>query len=239
MQHLFWKTMDFLYPPSCAGCGAFSYRFCPVCYQDIVSPQVIHPCPRCGNKLIQDICPYCEENHFVLQSINSLGVYRTSLRQAILHLKFHHDLGLGDEFAPHLKKLLLISAWKIDLIVPVPVSPKRKAERGYNQADIIAFPLALSAKIKYTPEVLVKTREAHTQIGLTYTERLANIQDSFQANPSKVKSKNILIVDDVITTGATINSCARALLDAGAHEVYGLSLAKTIYDPQNPSTLTL
>jgi competence protein ComFC len=236
IQHFFWKAMDFLFPPSCAGCDAFSYRFCPSCYQDIIPPQAKDCCPKCGNTLVEDQCQFCLTNHFVLDSIRSLGIYRTSLRRAILQLKFHRDLGLGDEFAPSLKQLLLTTHWAVDLIIPVPISPTRRLERGYNQADILAFPLALSTGINYVPKALKKTKEIQSQIGLSYSERLLNIQDAFIAEPSIVRNKGIVIVDDVITTGATINSCARALLTAGAKCVYGLSLAKTIISPEIPHT---
>jgi competence protein ComFC len=235
MQHYFWKAVDFLFPPSCAGCGVFSYRFCPDCYQDIIPIQSNKCCPKCKNILVNDQCPYCLTNQFALESINFLGIYRTSLRNAILHLKFYQDLGLGDEFAPHLKYLLMDLKWPIDQIIPVPISKKRRQERGYNQAEIIALPLALSVGKEYAPKALIKVKEAHSQIGLSYNERLENIKDAFIADPLLVKNKTILIVDDVITTGATINSCAQALLNSGAKRVFGLSLAKTIIPSENTS----
>jgi ComF family protein len=163
-----------------------------------------------------------------------MGVYQSSLREAVLQLKFHHNLGLGDEFAPHLKTTLEKTGWSIDLIIPVPLSPKRQSERGYNQAAVIAHPLALSVNIKYEPGALIKTREAYSQIGLSYEQRLANIHNAFIADRHKVKGKNILIVDDVTTTGATLNACGTALLEAGALRVYGLTLAKTSFNPKIP-----
>jgi len=225
--------MDYLYPPNCAGCNSFSYRFCPTCYQDIIPPRTLKCCPKCANILNNNICHYCDTNQFVFESINSLGIYRSSLRRAVIRLKFFRDLGLGDEFAPGLYQLLSSSGWQIDLIIPVPISPKRRIERGYNQADVIAFPLALVSGINYASKALLKIREAHSQIGLSYLERLENMQDAFLAKPAMVRNKSILLVDDVITTGATINSCAQALLTAGASHVYALSLAKTILSTEN------
>ena len=170
-----------------------------------------------------------------MQSITALGIYQTSLRQAVLHLKFHRDLGLGDEFAPHLRKLLEDTNWCIDIITPVPLSPKRQAERGYNQAAVIAYPFALSARIKYDPSILKKTREAQSQIGLSYVKRLANIHHAFECTSNKAEGQRILIVDDVTTTGATLNACGKALLEAGAKSVYGMALAKTAFNPKIPS----
>jgi len=228
--------MDFLFPPACAGCDRFSYRFCPSCYQDIIAPPTKNCCKKCGDFLVEDSCPHCSSNHFMFESIVSLGIYRTSLRQAILQLKFHRNLGLGDEFAPHLKQLLHLTGWDIDQVIPVPVSAQRRKERGFNQAEILAYPLALSTNLPYSSKALLKTKEAHSQIGLSFSERMQNIQEAFKAS-SIVQNKNILLVDDVITTGATLNSCTQALLIAGAKKVYGLSLARTVI--KNEITLIL
>lgn len=220
--------MDLLFPPTCAGCGYFSARFCSTCYSSVDSSPQINVCPCCGNKLVSGKCIVCTENHFVIHGIKSWGIYKTSLKQAVIQLKFHRNIALGDEFSRALKKIVLDSGWPVDLIIPVPISSQRLMERGYNQAAILAYPLALSLNIPYLPDALLKHRESRSQIGLSYSERMNNIQDSFKAKSKKIKNKSILVIDDVTTTGATLNACALALINGGAKSVYGLSLAKAI-----------
>jgi predicted amidophosphoribosyltransferase len=116
-------------------------------------------------------------------------------------------------------------SWEVDFITAVPISVARRAQRGYNQAALLALPMALGINVPYRPRVLRKVRETRTQVGLTVTERRENVAQAFQANPSLVRQKSALVVDDVTTSGATIEACAMALLDAGALQVYGLTLA--------------
>ncbi|MCE1255427.1 MAG: ComF family protein [Anaerolineae bacterium] len=175
---------------------------------------------------------------FSIKSIKSLGVYNQSLRKAIHSLKFNRNLALGDEFSAELAELVLSTTWPVDLIVPVPASRKRRSERGYNQAEIIAFPLALLLKLPFSTKSLVKVGETRSQIGLSLAERINNIQNAFSADPKYVNKKNVLLVDDVSTTGATLNACAQALISAGAQSVYGVTIAKAILNTEHSDDLT-
>jgi ComF family protein len=116
----------------------------------------------------------------------------------------------------------------VDLVVPVPVSLSRRSERGYNQAALLARPIALFYGLDYRPKALMKLRETRSQVGLTVEERKANVDDAFFGEQRIVKGKNILVVDDVTTSGATLNACAHVLRNAGAEEVYCLTLARAL-----------
>jgi len=111
-------------------------------------------------------------------------------------------------------------------LTPVPISLARKKARGYNQASILALPIALGCAITYQPSSLVKVKNTPSQVGLTAAQRRENVRQAFQARPEIVRGRSVLVVDDVTTSGATMLACAEALLRAGALQVYGLTLAR-------------
>ncbi len=117
--------------------------------------------------------------------------------------------------------------WPIDLVTPVPAGRIHQEERGYNQAALLARPVALGCGIPYRPRALVKIKEARSQVGLTFAERYQNVSGVFLARPAIVQGKNVLVIDDVTTSGATLEACAKAILTARATKVYGLTLART------------
>ena len=117
--------------------------------------------------------------------------------------------------------------WQVDLVTPVPIGLARRKQRGYNQAALLAFPLALAIGKPFRSQALVKARETPSQVGLTAAQRRENVAQAFQANTKIVAQKSVLIIDDVTTSGATIEACCMALIRAGARQVYGLTLARS------------
>jgi ComF family protein len=150
------------------------------------------------------------------------------LRNALHRLKYNRDIALGEILAREMIHTLSLTAWKVDLVAPVPISLSRRSERGYNQAALLARPIALYYGLGYRPKALVKSRETRSQVGLTVEERKANVNGAFFAEQRIVKGKNILVVDDVTTSGATLNACAQVLRLAGAKEIYCLTLARAL-----------
>ena len=114
------------------------------------------------------------------------------------------------------------------MAIPAPLGEKRLQERGYNQVDLVARPLAYELGLEYAPQALWKKRETRSQVGLSVSQRGENVRDVYQADPSKVKRKSVLLMDDVSTTGSTISSGAEALLSAGAGAVYALTVARAL-----------
>lgn len=111
------------------------------------------------------------------------------------------------------------------MIVPVPIHHLKKAERGYNQSDFIAKGLSKSLGIPYSTKLIKRTRYTESQTGLLINERAENVAEAFKVrNSKKIAGKNFLLVDDVITTGATTLECGRALVNAGANSVYACSV---------------
>jgi ComF family protein len=156
-------------------------------------------------------------------------LFKGPLREAVHRLKYRQDLGLGEILAHPLVDLVSGLDWQIDGICAVPLSHKRSQERGYNQSSLLAWPISLALKTPYLSKAIQRTRDTRSQIGLSKVERIQNVSGAFQATRSLVKCKCIMIVDDVTTTGSTIQACAQALLDAGAKAVYGLTLARAAY----------
>jgi ComF family protein len=145
-------------------------------------------------------------------------------------LKYSRDIALGEVLARPLLAMLDHLKWPIDLVTSVPMGVARRAERGYNQATLLAFPLALASGMPFRSQALLKTRETRSQVGLDPAQRRENVLGAFQARSEIVAARRILVVDDVTTSGATIDVCASALREAGARRVFGLTLARAVVD---------
>ena len=224
----FWTGLDWLYPPTWGGCGKRGVRWCPVCQQNtrVLSPPV---CNFCGESLaVGGLCHRCVMEPPPYTALRSWGIFAGPLRQALHRLKYARDVALGEALAQPLIELFLGLDWKVDLVVPVPLSQARRVERGYNQAALLARPLALASGLPYRPKMLQKTRETLSQVGLTKSGRRINVEGAFFAPASQVQGKRILVIDDVTTSGATVEACAQALAAGGAERVYGLTLARAV-----------
>jgi competence protein ComFC len=221
-----WCGLDWLYPPSCAGCGRAGQHWCEDCQAGV---QLLRGniCSRCGVlNNGRDPCAQCNASppHFI--QLRSWGVYEGLLRQALHRLKYRKDMALGEILARPLIDLLPTLAWPVDLLLPVPLGVARLAERGYNQSALLARPLALALCIPYRPQGLWRRRETRSQVELSAEQRRLNVQGAFLAETVMVKGRCVLVVDDIATSCATLDACALALLDAGALQVFCLTLAR-------------
>ena len=225
----FWTGLDWLFPPQCGGCGEHGTRWCTSCHVNTptLSPPV---CNHCGQSLkTAGVCAGCLSSPPGYTALRSWGVFAGPLRKALHRLKYNRDIALGDVLARPLIRILGEMDWRVDLVAPVPLSVARLAERGYNQASLLARPLALAAGLPYQPRALIKTRETPSQVGLSIEQRRGNVKGAFKAIPDLVCRRNVLVIDDVATSGATFEACAQALFEAGANQVYGLTLARAVH----------
>ena len=226
LYQLAWAGLDWLYPPHCGGCEQPGSRWCQDCQNEV--KLVSHPvCEYCGQILkAAGVCRSCQQFPPHYSAMRSWAVFDGPVRTALHRLKYNRDVALGEVLARPLIDQLNGLKWRVDLITPVPLGKTRRAQRGYNQAALLAWPLALGCGITYRPQALMKVRETRTQVGLTLTQRRENVAEAFRAKAAEVSGKRILVVDDVTTSGATMEACATALLSAGAERVYGLTLAR-------------
>jgi ComF family protein len=141
-------------------------------------------------------------------------------------LKYKRDISLGFVLAQALYNLLVNLQWQVDGVIPVPLGVARLKERGYNQAALIAQPVALRIGKPYLRKGLFRVRETRSQVGLSYIDRQANVNAAFRGREEIVAGKRLLVVDDVTTSTATLNACSQALITAGAAEVMCLTVAR-------------
>ena len=154
-------------------------------------------------------------------------MFADPVQEALHRLKYRRDVGLGDSLAEHMTRYVAGLNWPIDVIIPMPLGRRRLRERGYNQAGLIARPLAMALGLEYAPRELSRRRETRSQVGLSQQERRENVRDAFVAD-RRVTGKTVLVVDDVATTGSTLSSSAEALFLSGAKDVYALTVARAL-----------
>lgn len=226
-HQFFWRAIDWVYPPRCAGCSTPGIRFCATCHDSVRVIDQGRVCPVCGTpQNSQSICPECTTLAPGFTALRSWGLYEGALRKAIHQLKYRSDLGISEELAKPISILLRDNNWQVDLITPVPLSRKRLRTRGYNQSAMVAHWVSLANCIPYEPKAMIRIKDTISQVGLSGDERRHNVLAAFQATQANVAGKTVLVIDDVTTTGATMHACASALLNAGADHVYGLTLAR-------------
>lgn len=219
---------DLVFPPGCVGCGQIGKYWCEACQAKLL-PLDGPICEICGVPCKHSsICVDCQRKPPAFDHVRSVARYENPFRKGIVRLKYHGNAALGEVLSVHLIQLLLSLQWKIDMVLPVPLSESRWKKRGYNQTAYLAYPLSQYFQWPYQPYVLRRTRDTRSQVGLTGEERRENLKDAFFAESSLVQQKSILIVDDVFTTGSTLNTCAQALKQAGAHKVYGITLGRPL-----------
>ena len=160
--------------------------------------------------------------------MRSWAIYKGPIQKAIHQLKYKRDLSLGFDLSKFLTSFVEELNLEFEVVIPVPLGKKRLKDRGYNQVSLIAYPLALKLNKQFILHGLTRVKETDSQVGLNVMERHENVKNAFKANNHYVSGKNILLIDDVATTGATLSSCTYALFAGGAANVYAISLARVL-----------
>jgi ComF family protein len=217
--------VDLVYPPRCAGCGAVGSDWCPTC--DGRLTRITAPiCRGCGRPLERGLhCPDCRRQPMSVQA-RAYAVYTGPLVPALLQLKYRPNQRLAAVMSGWLEELVRRERWTIDLVTAVPLSDQRRSVRGYNQAGLVARKLSQRIGVEFADDALTRTRDTRSQVGLDPGARAANVEDAFRASPEKVEGHNVLIVDDLFTTGATMIACHAALVEAGAGQVRAIAVGR-------------
>jgi len=218
-----------LFPSRCLGCSRRDTLLCDQCRPAIpwLPPGV---CPRCAApSRLGKLCRRCTSAAtWHLGSVRAACSYDGVARTAIHQLKYRHDRSTAPLLAEFIATSLATRPIQADLVIPVPLSARRLRERGYNQSALIARHLSALTNLP-TPanDLLVRTRDTKPQVGLSARERLTNMRGAFACtDPSTVTGRRLLLVDDVMTTGSTLEACAEPLRVAGAERVIGLVVAR-------------
>ena len=231
------------FPAGCRVCDkllatASRVPICEECLASFVRVPAV-ACEICGRPGLQVgenasheqhlLCEACKDKTYAFDRARSFAMYEGALVRAILLLKFEQIEPLGAWFAERLAELVrgageLLAA---DVVVPVPLHRQREKERGYNQAALISKPLAKRLRLPHKAVLLVRTKPRPDKRILSLEERWESLRGAFATRTgSQVDKKSVLLVDDVLTTGATLDACSRVLREAGAKSVLGLTVAR-------------
>lgn len=223
------ETLDAVFPFVCLGCGREGGSMCADCLAG--APRLVPPrfCVVCAEPDVLGRCGWCRSAPVAVDGIRAPYVYsRDSLvRRALIQFKFGDVRAMAAELGGHLAECVARYGVTADAIVPVPSHPRRLRERGFNQAALLAAELGKVTGVEVRESLLSRTRDAPSQLSVSGpANRWANVADSFVCE-EPVNGLKLLLVDDIVTTGATMSACAGALKDSGAREVWGLAVART------------
>jgi len=222
-------TIDSFFPQRCVGCGKVGDFLCSDCRRNL--PKLLPPfCPKCGRPQASGIlCPDCWQSRTQIDGIRSAFRFDEVIRQAIYQLKYHNLKAISSCLAELSADYLQLNPLPGEAIVPVPLHPRRLRERGYNQSGLLAKELGRLTNLPVIEDCLIRVKEARPQVRASNVrERRRNVANAFICRDEKVSGKQIILVDDVCTSGATLESCASALKSKGAIMVWGLTLAREI-----------
>lgn len=228
--------LEIVYPPLCLSCGRISQEIiCDVCENSLVLFKA-PLCDKCGKPTAQSVpaCRECSSKKYYISKLRALGLYDGNLKQLVKLLKYSNSFKIARYFATKIigsyhEELL---SDKSAVVTFVPSRRSRQAARGYNQSELIARAVSESTLLPLV-ETLAKVKRTKEQSGLSKAERIKNMENAFRcAANKKIYSQKVILIDDVFTSGTTMNEAAKVLTKSGAREVLGIVAARTL-DKQN------
>lgn len=185
-------------------------------------------CFKCGKHLPSENMEYCEDCMKMPKTFErnlSLFEYGGDVKDALIRFKYNGRREYKKFFGNAIMSEYKDYISGVDALVPIPVHKSRLKERGYNQAKLLADEISRYSGIAVYDNILLRTSKTTAQKGLNNVERLSNLKNAFQVNQNIVQLKKIMLVDDIYTTGATIEACTRVLKDAGYDKIYSVTVA--------------
>lgn len=222
-------VLDFLFPCFCVSCGVpvstKENHICRSCSKSLKYAE--SGCPVCSSIKNEGECDFCSDRKFYPSKHISLFEYEGAVKRMIYALKFGSIKNVYRVFTPFMAESLNLYGCSIDLITSVPVNRRKKSSRGYNQSELLALSLSKSAGIPFAA-LLRERGDSTPQREFSSSARYINVIDRYETvNNCNINEKTILLIDDVFTTGATINECSRQLLTSGACKVFSLTVARS------------
>lgn len=219
-----------LYPQTCCFCGKISDKeICEQCSKKIT--YITEPVCKCCGKPIRDankeLCYDCACNEHFFEQGKSVWVHEGPVRWSLYQFKYHNRRIYGITYTKELFRIYRgkIMDWNIGVIIPVPLHRKRKRQRGYNQAEIIAKQLGKLMGIPVDVKMVKRKRYTRPQKSLNSKERKQNLKHAFEIKSGIKIPRNVLIIDDIYTTGNTIDAIAKILKEKGAQKVFFLTIS--------------
>ena len=174
------------------------------------------------------MCEKCKTNPPSYRMMRSWAVFDSPVQDALHTLKYRGNKAIGEPLALQMTDFVRSLGWKVDVLIPMPLGKKRLKERGYNQVAMVARPLAYALDLEYAPQGMWKTHETRSQVGLNISQRRENVSKVYQADVKIMNGRSILLMDDVSTTGSTVQSAVESLLSVGARDVYVITIARAL-----------
>lgn len=204
MRQWWQVVVNLVFPPTCVHCGRVGSFFCEICWEDAFTPADLNEIPPL----------------VAIDDLTALAAHRGAVRSALHALKYD---GVREVAIPLAEQLAPRIQWTFDVIMPVPLHFARLAERGYNQANVLAEALAQCMNLPVLADSLTRTKATVSQVMLGAAERRANMVDAFAV--SGPLYPRVLLIDDVCTTGSTLDAAALALKEAGVQTVYAATVS--------------
>lgn len=229
-------VLDFIYPPRCSFCGCFAAVEEGICHGCLSQIGFIERplCSSCGKPFLHEfatdhVCGECLMRKRYFTRARAVGLYTGVFRKALHRFKYQwkHCLAgpLGTLMARRMEPFLREGTYHC--LVPVPLHPRRLRKRGFNQALVLARTLSKTYHIPLHWDNLVRTRWTRSQVGLSERERRKNVRGAFAVlERARITRKAILLLDDIYTSGSTVDECSKVLINAGARQVDVLTLAR-------------
>jgi len=242
-MHWFWRgVLDLFFPPRCQVCLAFDRSLiCPACAAAI-RPLLPPYCDICGRPFDPQakggpLCADCRQGQSHLDIARAVNTYEGPMREAIHRFKYARKRVLAEPLGAMMSDFLrapecgdegqTIRIDEIDVVCPVPLHPARVRERGFNQAELLARAVCQTVGLTLDPSLLRRVRDTAPQVSLDRRDRAQNVRGAFAApDRGAVEGRRLLLIDDLTTTGATLEECGRVLRRAGAASIAALTLAR-------------
>ena len=218
--------LNLIYPPRCAVCHRGGSWLCSACQDNIefIQPPI---CPSCGKPTSTPrLCLSCRMAPLQIDGIRAVGYLEGTLRTAIHRFKYSNIRTLATPLGQLMAQYLSRNQLPVDIVVPVPLHAQRLKERGYNQAALLAREISKTLGLPLLENGLSRVRSTVPQVGLAARQRRDNVRGAFHCADRRLKNQRVLLIDDVCTTGATLEACGLALRETGVSSVWGLVLAR-------------
>lgn len=226
------SILELLWPETCSFCGrVHKGGACPACARAVKQLEIKEPrCMQCGkpvSRIEEEYCYDCAHTYHHYDRGSSIWLHKPPVSTSIYRFKYQNQRNYGNYYAGKFIESCstYIKAWNPDLIIPIPLHPRKRRERGYNQAEILAKHLAALTGISMDSKGLIRKKYTNPQKTLGSSERKKNMEGVFALSKGFVPGASILLVDDIYTTGNTIDAASARLRQAGAENVYFLTIS--------------